>query len=120
MEVLGKLKLIAERAKQDKELKFTSLAHLINEESLAACYRELKRYKACGIDGVTVEAYGANLEENLKELVSRMKDKRYRPKPVRRVYIPPSSTVRHPPPAPPSYIHPIRCQEVIPYIPTTR
>jgi len=88
MEVIGKLKLIAERAKQDKKVKFTSLAHLINEESLAACYRELKKDKACGIDGVTVEAYGENLEEKLKELVQRMKEKRYRPKPVRRVYIP--------------------------------
>lgn len=88
MEVIGKLKLIAERAKQDKEVKFTSLAHLINEESLAACYRELKKDKACGIDGVRVEAYGANLEENLRKLVIRMKAKRYRPKPVRRVYIP--------------------------------
>lgn len=87
MEALGKVKLIAQRAKQDKKVKFTSLAHLINEESLAACYRELKRDKACGIDGVTVEAYGAKLEENLRELVRRMKDKRYRPKPVRRVYI---------------------------------
>jgi len=38
MEVIGKLKLIAERAKQDKKVKFTSLAHLINEESLAACW----------------------------------------------------------------------------------
>jgi group II intron reverse transcriptase/maturase len=88
MKVLGKLKLIAERAKRDKKVKFTSLAHFINEESLAACYRELKKDKACGIDGVTVEAYGADLEENLKELVRQMKDKRYRPKPVKRVYIP--------------------------------
>jgi len=90
VEALGKLKLIAQRAKQDKKVKFTSLAHLINEESLAACYRELKKNKACGIDGVTVEAYGAKLEENLRELVRRMKDKRYRPKPGRRVYIPKS------------------------------
>jgi len=88
MEVIGKLKLIAERAKQDKKVKFTSLAHLINEESLAACYRELKKDKACGIDGVTVEAYGEKLEEELKGLVKRMKEKKYRPKPVRRVYIP--------------------------------
>ena len=88
MEVIGKLKLIAERAKQDKKVKFTSLAHLINEESLAACYRELKKDKACGIDGVTVEAYGEKLEEGLKGLVKRMKEKKYRPKPVRRVYIP--------------------------------
>ncbi|GAF69126.1 unnamed protein product, partial [marine sediment metagenome] len=88
MQMLGKLRLITERAKQDRRLKFTSLAHLINEESLAACYRELKRDKACGIDGVTVEAYGTNLESNLRELVRDMKAKKYRPKPVRRVYIP--------------------------------
>jgi len=88
MRALGKLRLIAERAKRDKKEKFTSLAHLINEESLAACYRELKKDKACGIDGVTVEVYGTNLEENLKELVRRMKEKRYRPKPVRRAHIP--------------------------------
>jgi len=88
MQTLWKLELITEKAKQDKKLKFTSLAHLINEDNLAACYRELKRDKACGIDGVTVEEYGRNLGNNLKELVSRMKDKTYRPKPVRRVYIP--------------------------------
>jgi len=88
MQTLWKLELITEKAKQDKKLKFVSLAHLINEDNLAACYRELKRDKACGIDGVTVEEYGRNLESNLKGLVSRMKDKTYRPKPVRRVYIP--------------------------------
>lgn len=88
MKTIGKLKLIAERAKQDKGVKFTSLAHLINEESLAECYRELKKEKSCGIDGVTVEDYGVNLGVNLKELVARMKNKKYRPKPVRRVYIP--------------------------------
>jgi len=88
METIGKLRLITERAKQDNKLKFTSLVHLINEESLAACYRELKKDKACGIDGVTVEEYGANLKENLKKLVSDMKAKRYHPQPARRVYIP--------------------------------
>ncbi|MDE5065875.1 group II intron reverse transcriptase/maturase, partial [Wolbachia endosymbiont of Drosophila seguyi] len=65
----GKLNQIAVRAKQDKRVKFTSLVHLINEENLAECYKELKRNKACGIDRVTVEAYGENLEEKLKTLV---------------------------------------------------
>ncbi len=87
METEQKLKLIAEKAKQDKKLKFVSLIHHINEESLAACYKELKKDKACGIDGVTVEEYGRNLEENIKDLIVRMKAKRYKPKPVRRVYI---------------------------------
>ena len=60
----GKLKLISEKAKQDKKMKFTSLAHLINEENLAQCYKELKKDRACGIDGVTVEEYGQKEELN--------------------------------------------------------
>jgi len=88
MKTEEKLKLIAERAKQDKKRKFISLVHHINEESLAECYRELKKDKACGIDGVTVEEYGANLKGNLKYLIHRMKTKRYRPQPMRRAYIP--------------------------------
>ena len=40
------------------------------------------------MDGVTVEEYGARLTENLKDLVERLKTKRYQPQPVRRVYIP--------------------------------
>jgi RNA-directed DNA polymerase len=83
-----KLNQIARKAKQDRQLKFTSLVHHINEVNLAECYRELKRNKACGIDGVTVEAYGENLEEKLCQLVASLKAKSYRPKPVRRVYIP--------------------------------
>jgi len=83
-----KLKLIAEKAKQDKGKKFTALVHHVNERSLAQCYKELKRNKACGVDGVTVEEYGRNLDSNLKDLVGRLKSKSYRSQPVRRVYIP--------------------------------
>ncbi|WP_265022346.1 group II intron reverse transcriptase/maturase [Wolbachia endosymbiont (group B) of Ischnura elegans] len=83
-----KLNQIAVRAKQDKRLKFTSLIHLINVGNLAECYKELKRNKACGIDWVTVEAYGENLKERLEGLVDSMKGKQYQPQPVRRVYIP--------------------------------
>ena len=83
-----KLNRIARRAKQDKQLKFTSLVHHVNEANLAECYRELKRNKACGIDGQTVEEYGKNLEDRLSQLVESMKSKQYRPKPVKRVYIP--------------------------------
>jgi RNA-directed DNA polymerase len=82
------LNQIARKAQQDCQLKFTSLVHHINEGNLAECYRDLKRNKASGIDGVTVEAYGENLEEKLSQLVASLKAKSYRPKPVRRVYIP--------------------------------
>lgn len=44
--------------------------------------------KAVGIDGITKEEYGADLEENLNDLVRRLKQKAYKPKPARRVEIP--------------------------------
>jgi group II intron reverse transcriptase/maturase len=70
--------------------KFNSLAHLLTLDFLKGCFRELKRNKASGIDGVSVKEYDTNLEENLKDLVSRLKEKKYRPQPVRRTYIPKS------------------------------
>lgn len=83
-----KLNQIARKAKQDKQLKFTSLIHHVSEANLAECYQELKANKACGIDGETVEAYGKNLQDRLDKLVGSIKSKQYRPKPVKRVYIP--------------------------------
>lgn len=41
--------------------------------------------KAVGIDGITKEEYGRNLEENLNALVERLKRKSYKPKPARLV-----------------------------------
>jgi len=83
-----KLNLITEKARRDKRLKFTSLIHHINEDNLVQCFSELKKNKASGIDGVTVEEYGRNLEWNIFTLVEKLKTKSYRPQPVRRVYIP--------------------------------
>ena len=88
MEIKSKLQLIAEKASKDAKLKFTSLMHLINKESLARCYGRLKTNKLPGIDGVTVEQYGKCLDENLDDLLTRMKAGKYRPQPVRRVQIP--------------------------------
>jgi group II intron reverse transcriptase/maturase len=48
----------------------------------------LKKDKAPGVDGVTVEAYAENLEANLAELLELAKSGRYRTPPVRRVHIP--------------------------------
>ena len=83
-----KLDLITERAKREPETRFTSLAHLLNEEYLTECYEALKRGRAAGVDGVSVEEYGKGLEGKLKGLVDRMKAKQYRPQAVRRVFIP--------------------------------
>ena len=83
-----KLSSLSVRARENPREKFTSLVHRLTVDFLRECFRELKRKKASGVDGVTVEEYGVNLEENLKGLVGKLKAKRYRPQPVRRVYIP--------------------------------
>ena len=83
-----KLTLISERARKEQGFQFTSLAHLLNEEFLKECYFSLGRDRASGIDGVSWKEYGEQLDDNLKSLVTRMKAKRYKPLPARRVYIP--------------------------------
>jgi len=82
------LALITQRARREPNCQFTSLAHLLDERFLADCYHRLGRDRASGVDGVTWKEYGEHLEENLRDLVARMKAKRYKPLPARRVYIP--------------------------------
>jgi RNA-directed DNA polymerase len=92
-----KLERIADLAKSQPRMKFTSLAHLLNEESLKQCHHELPSKKATGVNGTTKERYGENLDENINDLVVRMKQKSYRPIPVRRMYIPkPGSDKKRP------------------------
>jgi len=83
-----KLKRIAWLSKQDPEKKFECLMHLFNHESLKDCFHHLDKNKAVGIDGINKASYARNLEENIKELVSNMKDMAYRPGPVREHLIP--------------------------------
>jgi RNA-directed DNA polymerase len=84
----AKLALLSPRAREDPKRRFTSLAHLLNEGYLKECYLALGRDRASGIYGVSWKEYGERLEENLIDLVARMKAKRYKPQPSRRVYIP--------------------------------
>lgn len=72
--------------RREKE-KYTSLMHLLDEEYLRECFKALKRGKAAGCDQVTVEGYAEHLEENIRKLIGKLKGKRYRPQPVRRIYI---------------------------------
>jgi group II intron reverse transcriptase/maturase len=91
-----KLAQISRRARQDSKLRFSSLAHLLNVEFLRECYRSLGKEKACGIDGKSWHDYGENLEENLEDLVKRLKVKRYKPLPAKRVYIPKNDQEKRP------------------------
>lgn len=84
----AKLTLISRRAQEEPKCQFTSLAHLLNEGYLKACYMKLGRDRACGVDNVTWREYGQSVDVNLEALVRRLKSREYRPLPARRVYIP--------------------------------
>ena len=83
-----KLSLITEIAKRDRRCKLNNLIHILDDENLKECFKMLKKNKASGIDGVSIEEYNKNLNENVKDLVKRMKQLSFRPNPVRRVNIP--------------------------------
>ena len=80
---------IGERARKQPDLVFTSLYHHVTDlDNLRTCYEALDGNKAVGVDGVTKEQYGEELEENLQNLTDRLKRMGYRPQPRRRSYIP--------------------------------
>lgn len=86
-EVYTKLRRLAERARQEPELQFRSLAHLMTVDLLREAFRQLRKNASPGIDGVTAREYEGNLEANLQDLHRRLREGRYRAQPVRRVYI---------------------------------
>jgi len=77
-----------ERAKREPEGRFHARAHLIDGPALKRAYRRQRSEAAVGVDGVTKEQYGQNLEATLQELHARLKAKQYRHQPIRRVHIP--------------------------------
>ena len=84
---------IGERARKEPDLVFTSLYHDVTDlDNLRDCDETLKGDKALGVDGVTKERYGENLEENLQDLSDRLKRVGYRPQASRRSYIPKSGS----------------------------
>lgn len=83
-----KLERISELFKENPNMKFNSVGHLIDYDMLKACHIKMDGNKAVGIDGISKEDYDRNLEENLRELDRRLKNRSYRPKPAKRVEIP--------------------------------
>jgi len=79
---------VAERAKQHPDARFNSVAHLLDEGALGRAFHRIRKDAAVGVDGITKEHYGQDLEMNLRGLHERLKAKRYRHQPIRRVHIP--------------------------------
>ncbi|WP_423055574.1 reverse transcriptase domain-containing protein [Acetobacterium carbinolicum] len=83
-----KLTRIAQIAKERPNERITSLAGLINKESLIESHKKMSGKKAAGVDQLTKIEYEHDLESNIESLLERMKKQAYKPQPVKRVYIP--------------------------------
>lgn len=87
---------IAKKAHEQPKHRFGNLYELLNEAYLRECWRDIRKDAAYGVDHVSAEAYEQHLEENIHDLVERLKGKRYRAKLVKRRYIPKGGGQRRP------------------------
>jgi RNA-directed DNA polymerase len=79
---------IRQAAKQRKKEVFTSLLHHISTDLLRLSFFAIKKDAASGVDGLTWQDYGADLERKLADLHDRVHRGAYRALPSRRQYIP--------------------------------
>jgi RNA-directed DNA polymerase len=79
---------IATKAQSQKRYRFRNLYGMLNEELLRESWRAIKKHAAYGVDEISAQDYEQHLEENIRDLVERLKQKRYRAKLVKRHYIP--------------------------------
>jgi len=79
---------VRERARKNKQERFTALLHHVTTELLRESYYGLKRNAAPGVDGVSWREYETGLEDRLKDLHGRVHRGAYRAMPSKRSYIP--------------------------------
>ena len=94
--VLPHLQRVNDAARHDKHARFTALLHHVDVAALARAFARLKRNASAGVDGVTVAIYEQQLWRNLQTLCAQVHTGRYRPLPVRRVFIPKSDGGQRP------------------------
>ena len=82
---------IAKLAERSPDFAFTSLAHFMDIHWLEEAYRRTRKDGASGVDEMTGAEYAENLEENLQNLLNRLKSGSYVAPPVRRKHIPKGS-----------------------------
>ena len=80
----------AKGAERKQRMDTSSLMEqILSEENLKAAYLQVVRNKgAAGVDGMTVEELGAYLLENGEDIREKLRTRKYKPQPVRRVEIP--------------------------------
>lgn len=94
--VSQRLEGVRTAARENKELRFTTLLHHMTADLLRGSFFALKRRAAPGVDGVTWQDYEEGLEGRLVDLHDRVHRGAYRAQPSRRVYIPKSDGRQRP------------------------
>lgn len=65
------------------------LEKILSKQNLNLAYKQVYKNKgASGVDGVTVEELFSYIKEHKEEILWQIKNRKYNPQPVRRVYIP--------------------------------
>lgn len=83
--------------RQDGRKWYSLIDKIWAKANLEEAFREVKQNRgAAGIDRVTIKAFESELEHHLEVLQQTLRNKRYRPKPVRRVYIPKADGTERP------------------------
>ena len=90
------LAAVRQAARQSRECAVHRAAASHHHRSPEAELSRAQRDAAPGIDGVTWQAYGENLEEKLKDLHDRIHQGSYRARPARRTYIPKADGSKRP------------------------
>jgi RNA-directed DNA polymerase len=85
---LTKLERIGELSARNKDRVFNNIGHLINADMFKVQYHLLSGSKAIGIDNVTKDLYGEKLNQNIDDLIKRIRRGTYKPKPARITEIP--------------------------------
>jgi RNA-directed DNA polymerase len=79
---------VRKAAQQGRKEKFTTLFHHLSVDLLREAFLMVKRDAAPGMDRLTLQAYAADLEQNLTDLHARVHRGAYRATPSHRTYIP--------------------------------
>ena len=65
------------------------LEKVLSKDNLNNAYKQVYKNKgASGVDGVTVEELFSYIKEHKEEILEKIRNRKYKPHPVRRVYIP--------------------------------
>jgi len=83
-----KLERIGKRARFRKDTVFNNIGYVVDLDLLRESYRQLDGKRAVGIDRVTKAEYGVKLEDNLQNLLARIRRNGYKPQASRMVEIP--------------------------------